>query len=106
MVRTGNRSSHNSRRSRPRHIAAFIAAIVLMQWGGSFVGLPAEARAQSVSIWNGTAGNWSDFTKWSTNPLYPNNGNGGFTYNASISSGTVTLDSSVTLNRFTLSGGS
>ncbi len=30
-----------------------------------------------VSTWDGSTGNWSDATKWSSNPLYPNNGNGG-----------------------------
>jgi hypothetical protein len=56
------------------------------------------------STWNGTVGNWSDATRWSSNPLFPNNG-GGNTYNATISAGTVTVDTPITIDALTFSGG-
>ena len=51
-----------------------------------FVG---HVRADQTATWNGTTGNWSDFTKWSTNPNFPNNGTpAGTLYDAIINSGT------------------
>src|SRR5262245_19832327 len=50
-------------------------------------------------------GNWSDPTRWDSNPLYPCNGNGGQSYDAIIPSGTATLDLTCALENFTLSGG-
>jgi len=68
--------------------------------------LHAHARAaDQTATWNGTIGNWSDFTKWSTNPLFPNNGNGGFTFDAAQNGGTLTVDQAITVEKLTLSGG-
>src|SRR5262245_12140024 len=61
--------------------------------------------ADVTSTWNGTTGNWSDATRWSSNPNFPNNGNGGFTYDAIINSGSVTLDQDIAIEKLTLSGG-
>lgn len=62
--------------------------------------------ADQTATWNPAAvGNWSDPTKWSTNPLFPNNGNGGFTFDATQSSGTLTLDQAITIEKLTMSGG-
>jgi hypothetical protein len=69
-----------------------------------FLAMPAAA-ADVTAIWNNTSGNWSDATKWSSNPLFPNNGNGGFTYVAIINGGTVALNQDVVINALTQSGG-
>jgi hypothetical protein len=61
--------------------------------------------ADQTATWNGTTGNWSDFTKWNTNPLFPNNGNGGFTFDAVQSTGTITVDQAITIQKLTMSGG-
>jgi hypothetical protein len=62
------------------------------------------SAADFSAIWDGGNGNWSDFIHWSSNPNYPNNG-GGFTYDATINSGTVTLDRDITLQRLFLGNG-
>jgi hypothetical protein len=61
--------------------------------------------ADVTSTWNNTTGNWSDAARWTPNTFFPNNGNGGFTYDAIINGGTVTLDANVTIEAFNLSGG-
>src|SRR4051812_48322240 len=49
--------------------------------------LPPDADA--TSTWNAAvSGNWNDPTKWSTNPNYPNNGNGGVATYAAVVSAT------------------
>jgi len=67
----------------------------------------ALAAADVVSTWNGTTGNWTDFARWSSDPLYPNNGNGGFTYDAVINNGSVTQDlaAGITIEKLALGGG-
>jgi hypothetical protein len=50
-----------------------------------------------AALWSGGAGNWSDASKWSTNPAYPNNGASKL-YAATINNGTVTLDTDVKVN--------
>jgi hypothetical protein len=61
--------------------------------------------ADVISTWNGSTGNWTDATRWSSNPQFPNNGNGGFTYDAIINSGTLTLDQNITIEALNLTGG-
>lgn len=66
------------------------------------------AHAQTVSQWlTATSGNWTDASRWSTNPFYPTNGNGSPNYRAEIlatgSSYTITLNSAVTLDSLLLS---
>ena len=61
--------------------------------------------AQTTSTWDGSTGFWSDFTHWSTDPFFPDNGNGGVDYLAIINGGTVTLDVDVTLDGLNLLGG-
>jgi hypothetical protein len=36
-------------------------------------------------------------TRWSTNPNFPNNGNGGVNFTATVSAGTVTLNQNITV---------
>ncbi len=57
---------------------------------------PAAAPADVNAIWNGTTGNWTDATKWSSGPSYPLNSAIAITlYDATINSGTATLDQDV-----------
>lgn len=66
---------------------------------------PKNSAAADVSAaWLGGIGNWDDGTQWTTNPNYPNNGNG-ITYNATIASGSATLDRDITLRRLFFNGG-
>ncbi len=71
--------------------------------------LGATAHAANVSsTWLGGSGNWSAAGNWTNVPFtvnYPNNGNGGFTYDAVINSSSITLDRSITIQKLTLSGG-
>jgi autotransporter-associated beta strand protein len=60
--------------------------------------------ADMTSTWDNTTNNWSDRAHWSS-PEFPNNGNGGLTYDAVVNGGTVTLDVDVTFEAFTLGGG-
>lgn len=68
--------------------------------------IPTASSAQTNSTWNGTTGNWTDATRWSTNPIFPNNGqpNVGDTYNAIINGGTVTLDQNIVIQNINLQG--
>src|SRR5688572_10146177 len=68
--------------------------------------LPTLAQAADVSsTWLGGVGNWSDSSQWSSNPNFPHNGNAGFTYDAMIGSGTVTVDQNINIQRLDLNGG-
>jgi hypothetical protein len=64
------------------------------------------ANAETISTWNGTNGNWSTASNWSSNPFYPDNGNGASDYTAVIGAGSVNLDVGVTLFGLVLGGGS
>ena len=63
--------------------------------------------AQTPAFWDGSTGDWEDGTRWSTDPDFPNNDlpTPGITYDATINEGEATLNSTVTLNRLLLSGG-
>ena len=62
------------------------------------------AAADVVATWNGTTGNWNDSTKWSS-ALFPDNGNGGFTYDAIQNAGTVTVNLAIIIEKYTFSSG-
>lgn len=62
------------------------------------------ARAADViSTWDSSSNPWTS-NHWSS-PLFPHNGNGGFTYDAVINGGTVTLDQDVVLEKLAFTGG-
>src|SRR5262245_36162713 len=66
--------------------------------------VPTCNAADVTSIWNFDAvGDWTS-ANWSS-ANYPNNGNGGFTYDALIGSGIVTLDQDIAIEALTNSGG-
>lgn len=80
--------------------ASRLLAISLIALVPSF-GLSADFSA----TWLNGTGNWTDATQWTTNPHFPNNGNG-VTYDATINNGDVTLDTNITIQRLFLNGGS
>lgn len=64
-----------------------------------------NARAAAAFWTKSGSGNWEDGSNWSTAPLVPDNGNGGATYDVTISSSTrtfVVLSTDVTIDNFTL----
>ena len=80
-------------------VAPFFAATVLTT---SAATLNAQTADQTAT-WDNSTGNWSDDARWST-ALFPNNGNGGFTYDAIVNSGAATLDQNITVQGLTLGG--
>ncbi len=80
-------------------------------WSGAVSDLLSSGAGDSFgqrpeSIWNGTTGDWTDSARWSSNPLYPDNGNGGLSYHvATMNSGTVSLDQHIVISSLNLSGG-
>src|SRR5438132_9757688 len=66
-----------------------------------------RARAADVtSTWFGGTNLWSS-SNWINNPpvsQYPNDGNGGFTYDAVLNSGKASLTEFITIERLTLAG--
>lgn len=66
---------------------------------------PSCFAADVVSTWDGTTGLWTDAAKWDSVD-FPDNGNGGFTYDAIVGAGTVSLTSQpITIEDLILSGG-
>jgi len=68
-----------------------------------------QVRAAAVSAnWLGGSGNWSDPAKWSSAPLFPDNGNGGCTFDVTLGTTggayTVTTSGTVTVQKFTMQG--
>jgi hypothetical protein len=63
--------------------------------------------AQVTSTYNSSPfGNWTDGFRWSTSPVYPDNGQpgAGDTYNAIVPGGFVTLNQNITIQNYTQSG--
>jgi hypothetical protein len=54
--------------------------------------------------WLGGTGNWSDSTRWLSNPLFPND-TGSTHYSTLIRDGSVNLDTDITVTRFLMTGG-
>ncbi len=65
--------------------------------------LTSAPGADIPALWNGSSGNWTDATRWSTNPIFPNN-NPPNLYDAVIAAGSVTLNQNIGINLLTLSG--
>jgi len=61
---------------------------------------PAPAQTPATWLGSNVNGNWSDPSRWSTNPIVPN-GN----FDVTHTTGTITLDTNVSLNSLTMSGG-
>jgi hypothetical protein len=83
---------------RPR-FGRWLVAVLLL-------GVAAAAPAQTSLTWTGGGGsntNWTNAANWGGSG-YPNNGqpNPGDTYNATMNSGTATLDADITVNNLTL----
>jgi hypothetical protein len=60
-----------------------------------------SSAADFSAIWDGGNGNWDDPLHWNTNPNFLNNSKAG-TYDATISSGNVTIDRNITVQRLFL----
>ncbi len=67
------------------------------------------ARAADInSTWFGGSGAWESAGNWANSPSvtqYPNNGNGGFTYDATVNAGTATMGGPITIESLTFGGG-
>lgn len=61
---------------------------------------PASA---AYANWDWSSGNWTDATRWSSDPDYPNNG--GTTWVVEVSAGTITRNISPTIQTLDFSGG-
>src|SRR5688500_5094555 len=76
-------------------------AVLAASAASAWLGAGAASRAADVtSTWGGGTGNWGSAANWNNSPAvsqFPNNGNGGFTYDAVISSGTVTLNQNIAI---------
>ena len=72
------------------------------RWGLILIPLlPAVVASASpgdlTATWDGATGDWADPIHWTTDPLYPDNGNGGQSFGAVIQAGSVTLNDFVTV---------
>ncbi|HUO07253.1 MAG TPA: hypothetical protein VM008_02900 [Phycisphaerae bacterium] len=74
-------------------------------WGSHGDSSFAYTRATGLisALWNGSAGNWSNSTNWSTNPAFPNN-SANFHFAAAINAGSALLDVMATVSSLTLAG--
>jgi hypothetical protein len=79
-------------------IVSYSAFLLVLTWP-----VVNALAADVTSTWDNTTNNWTS-AHWSS-AMFPNNGNGGFTYDAEIGGGAVTLDQDITIEKFTLSGG-
>ena len=70
--------------------------------------LTTAAAADETSTWFGGTGNWGTASNWINSPPvneYPNNGNAGLLFDASVGGGTATLDQDIIVDALSLSGG-
>ncbi|HEY8900390.1 MAG TPA: PEP-CTERM sorting domain-containing protein [Chthoniobacterales bacterium] len=79
-------------------------------WAVAAMGCGFSLQAANVSsTWSGADGSWESAANWTNLPATaqaPNNGNGGFTYDALLGNGSaITLGSDVTIQKFTLAAG-
>ncbi len=87
------------------HVWRSVWVLLCLAIGGLWC-LILTARAQVVSsTWEGNAANWSTPSEWSPSDFYPNNGNGGNTFDATINSGTATLTEAIAVRNLTMTGG-
>ena len=70
----------------------------------AYLSISLAPAADVVATWNNTTGNWNDAAQWSSNPAFPNNG--AQTFDAIQTGGTLTLNQNITIEKYTLSGGS
>ncbi|MBN2476809.1 MAG: hypothetical protein JXB62_19535 [Pirellulales bacterium] len=61
--------------------------------------------ADVIATFRGSSGDWSNSILWDSDPLFPNNGNGGLSFDVVIGGGTVTLGSEANVEAFTLASG-
>src|SRR5687768_2622208 len=94
-------------RSRRRAVSAAVAgAAVVIALGAA---APCAHAADVSSTWFGGNAFWDNAGLWNNTPAvaeFPNNGNGGLTYDVVVSAGTVDQASDYTIEALTLDGGS
>ena len=88
----------------PRSMVLLRLAATISACACQVIVIDAPRAADVVSTWNGTTGVWSDASRWDSID-FPDNGNGGFTYDAVVAGGTVSLDQVITLEDLELFGG-
>jgi hypothetical protein len=72
----------------------------------TFVTSGTALAADVTSTWKAASGDWSAPTTWTPKTNFPNNGNGGLTYDAVLGNdGTITLDRDITIQKYTQSNG-
>jgi hypothetical protein len=98
--RKGVMKKHPSLRPFKHSLSAVVLGLLLLS--------AYAPAADQTATWNGTTGNWSSAGLWSTNPLFPNNGNGGFTFDViqNATSGVLTLDQAVTIEKYSIGNSS
>ena len=86
---------------RRRYTPIIVAATVF----AAAISIADDVQSGTISTWNSSTGDWNDATRWSTNPFFPNNGNGAPSYDAVIGAGAVNLNIDVSLLSLSLNGG-
>jgi hypothetical protein len=85
-----------------RRLCRFVLGSIA--WASILGIAPNIAAAQTLATWLGGTGVWNDPTQWSSDPFYPTCCISSY-INAAIDSGTVDLNTSVSLRNLTLAGG-
>ncbi|MAE63521.1 MAG: hypothetical protein CMJ18_04555 [Phycisphaeraceae bacterium] len=69
----------------------------------AFAGDIRHVTADTLATWDGSSADWSDATRWSSNPVVPNN-TADRTFDVVIQSGFVNVDIPVVIDEFTFTG--
>ena len=97
--------------SNPRSIPASVAVLARVWLAPAllFFLLSRAATAQAAdhtSTWNNTSGDWTETSRWNTPTApgtFPNNGTS--TYDAILNGGALTVNQAITVEKFTMTGG-
>lgn len=87
--------------ARPAHAGCLLAVMLA---GFGTLAIPMHG-ADVSSTWSVVTGNWSAATNWTPNTFYPNNGDGGFTFDVTVPDGTITLTEPITIEKLRWDGG-
>ena len=70
--------------------------------------IPSARAANISSVWRNVSATWTNAVNWTNFPLtvnFPDNGNGGFTYDATVGGGSVVLEQDIVVQKFTHTAG-
>ncbi|HEV3275876.1 MAG TPA: hypothetical protein VG860_03595 [Terriglobia bacterium] len=88
------------------HILKPVVAILFISSALAVSGLGQEPPGLVTALWTaGAPSVWTNAPRWTSNPCAPNNGCGGNTYDVIISVSGVSLNTSPTVNSFTIGPG-